>query len=231
MDVPEACSQDPSRDEEPAREVGALRWRSGANYEGEMVGGQYEGFGKYQYAEGSRYRGTYENGQRHGDGQCVFSNGDRYEGMWSFGLRHGQGRYTWATGDEYTVQFASVLHFVPVFRTHWRIARRRESGARGPRTEWVSRRGSTATDTTVNGNLATGTVAVCLRGAMGSTSTMATGTATRHMGRANSALGMGLGTQARCTVGSGTGKAKRCCQTALGTTVCGQRTCAMERDL
>ena len=51
------------------------------------------------YTNGSKYIGELINGNFHGFGIFSYSNGDKYEGNWINGKRTGQGKYTWPSGS------------------------------------------------------------------------------------------------------------------------------------
>ncbi|KAK7386291.1 hypothetical protein VNO78_26422 [Psophocarpus tetragonolobus] len=74
-------------------------------YEGDWVGGKYDGYGVETWARGSRYRGQYREGLRHGLGIYKFYSGDVYGGEWSNGQCHGFGVHTCNDGSHYVGEF------------------------------------------------------------------------------------------------------------------------------
>ncbi len=97
---------------------------TGENYDGQWVGSQMHGKGRYEYANGDIYDGDWVNGMAHGNGQyvvvhlgvyngefrnniingygkMVYDVGDVYEGEWVNYLRDGFGIYNWSTGEIY----------------------------------------------------------------------------------------------------------------------------------
>lgn len=74
-------------------------------YEGDWVGGKYDGYGIESWARGSRYRGQYRGGLRHGIGVYRFYTGDTYAGEWFNGQYHGVGVQTCSDGSCYVGEF------------------------------------------------------------------------------------------------------------------------------
>ncbi len=57
-----------------------LTLANGDRYEGEVIDGALEGFGRYTWADGKRYEGNFSAGKRQGFGSLTWANGDRYQG-------------------------------------------------------------------------------------------------------------------------------------------------------
>ena len=60
-------------------------------YEGRIVGGKFDGFGKYYFADGSVYAGEFKNSLRNGLGTFKFSDGRIHKGYWENNLMDGKG--------------------------------------------------------------------------------------------------------------------------------------------
>lgn len=75
-------------------------------YEGDMLGGTYQGKGLYVWDNGERYSGDWAKGLQQGHGTYVWPNGDRFEGDYARGLRQGHGTYLWSTGRRYEGDYA-----------------------------------------------------------------------------------------------------------------------------
>lgn len=67
------------------------RFKGNERYEGKIVNGKFEGFGKYFYADGSVYVGEFKNNLRNGLGNFKFKDGRMYRGHWVDDLMHGKG--------------------------------------------------------------------------------------------------------------------------------------------
>ena len=71
-------------------------------YTGLLEGGQYHGWGRYEWADGSVYEGEWVQGARSGFGTMHWPNGVVYEGEWVQGARSGFGTMHWPNGASYT---------------------------------------------------------------------------------------------------------------------------------
>ena len=60
-------------------------------YEGKVVNGKFDGFGKYFYSDGSVYVGEFQKNLRSGLGTFKFSDGRLYRGHWVDNMMHGKG--------------------------------------------------------------------------------------------------------------------------------------------
>ena len=88
--------QDVSVATEPAADV----------YEGPLVNGVREGFGKLTYADGSVYEGEFANNLPSGnDETLLFADGRRYQGTFIEGQMQGYGTLEWPNGDVYVGTF------------------------------------------------------------------------------------------------------------------------------
>lgn len=67
------------------------RFRSGATYDGEWVGGVRDGMGKQCWPDGTVYVGEWKRGRSGGSGEIRHHNGDTYTGEWVNGRAHGSG--------------------------------------------------------------------------------------------------------------------------------------------
>lgn len=75
-------------------------------YEGPLVGGLREGFGKLRYADGSVYEGEFANNLPSGnDETLLFADGRRYQGTFIEGQMQGYGTLEWPNGDVYVGTF------------------------------------------------------------------------------------------------------------------------------
>lgn len=79
---------------------GVLVWyRGGAatsRYEGTLVHGQEDGFGKRIRGEVGTYVGQFRNGEFEGEGTMTYTLGGSYQGSWKAGKRDGRGVITYA---------------------------------------------------------------------------------------------------------------------------------------
>ena len=75
-------------------------------YEGPLVDGLREGFGKLTYADGSVYEGEFANGLPSGNNETLlFADGRRYQGTFIEGQMQGYGTLEWPNGDVYVGTF------------------------------------------------------------------------------------------------------------------------------
>ena len=84
-----------------------LTLANGDRYEGEVIDGALEGFGRYTWADGKRYEGNFSAGKRQGFGSLTWANGDRYQGNFSGNQIEGRGVFLWANGDRYEGSFVA----------------------------------------------------------------------------------------------------------------------------
>lgn len=77
----------------------SIEFKSGAIYQGAIVGGKRSGRGAFTWPSGLYYNGHFKNNQRHGYGQQVWPDGSRYEGKFRKDVRHGNGRHEWKNGE------------------------------------------------------------------------------------------------------------------------------------
>eukprot|EP01090_Pellita_catalonica_P018096 TRINITY_DN569_c0_g1_i1.p1 TRINITY_DN569_c0_g1~~TRINITY_DN569_c0_g1_i1.p1 ORF type:complete len:722 (-),score=101.82 TRINITY_DN569_c0_g1_i1:57-2222(-) len=79
--------------------TGKYIFESGAEYNGEMVKGEFHGYGVYQDAAGTTiYEGDFQNGKRHGNGKLTTPRWF-YQGTFRDNKMEGTGRYTYSNGD------------------------------------------------------------------------------------------------------------------------------------
>ena len=88
---------------------GRYVWADGKSYEGNFAAGKREGFGSLTWVNGDRYRGNFVTGQMQGRGVFVWANGDRYEGSFVANQRDGQGTMQWQSGERYEGQFEAGM--------------------------------------------------------------------------------------------------------------------------
>ena len=84
-----------------------LTLANGDRYDGEVVDGVLEGFGRYIWADGKRYEGNFSAGKRQGFGSLTWVNGDRYQGNFTDNRIQGEGVFLWANGDRYEGSFVA----------------------------------------------------------------------------------------------------------------------------
>ena len=77
-------------------------------YEGEMINGRKEGYGKRYYDNGY-YIGQFSNDLKSGKGKYFFNNGEIYEGEFDNDLLEGYGKYIYKNGNYYVGSFSKNL--------------------------------------------------------------------------------------------------------------------------
>ena len=82
-----------------------VRWGEGWSYEGEMVGGHFEGQGTLVNDKKDRFEGQWKDGKLNGMGSVVHENGERYDGAWKDDLPNGHGILTRADGSKLEGEF------------------------------------------------------------------------------------------------------------------------------
>jgi len=80
---------------------------NGDRYDGGVIDGALEGFGRYTWEDGKRYEGNFSAGKRQGFGSLTWANGDRYQGNFSGNQIEGRGVFLWANGDRYEGSFVA----------------------------------------------------------------------------------------------------------------------------
>ncbi|CEL96913.1 unnamed protein product [Vitrella brassicaformis CCMP3155] len=73
----------------------------GDKYEGEWVGGVFDGYGVLERPDGQKYEGQVKDNQYNGTGKLTDRSGFVYEGDFKDGRYHGKGKYTYANGSSY----------------------------------------------------------------------------------------------------------------------------------
>eukprot|EP01118_Nematostelium_gracile_P018084 TRINITY_DN7906_c0_g1_i4.p1 TRINITY_DN7906_c0_g1~~TRINITY_DN7906_c0_g1_i4.p1 ORF type:complete len:375 (-),score=70.08 TRINITY_DN7906_c0_g1_i4:23-1147(-) len=81
---------------------GAIRWRNGDYFEGNIKKWMRNGPGKFLFPNGQAYDGDFCDEDYHGKGKLTLQNGVVYEGQWEKGSKHGQGTMTWPGGFSYS---------------------------------------------------------------------------------------------------------------------------------
>lgn len=79
----------------------SLAWPDGSKYDGDQIGGKFEGRGVFVSAQQDRLDGEWKNGLLNGHAAVTWANGNRYEGAWANGKAEGRGVEVWANGDRY----------------------------------------------------------------------------------------------------------------------------------
>ncbi len=77
-----------------------VRWGQGWSYEGDMVGGRFEGQGILINDKQERFEGTWKEGKLNGAGSVARAGGERYEGDWKDDLPNGHGVLVRADGSK-----------------------------------------------------------------------------------------------------------------------------------
>ena len=70
-------------------------------YIGEVVGGNMEGKGDFNWKTGDKYSGEWRNNLRSGKGTYSWADGDRYEGEWKNHMQEGRGLFYWSNGNRF----------------------------------------------------------------------------------------------------------------------------------
>ena len=82
-----------------------VRWGEGWSYEGDMVGGHFEGQGVLANGKKDRFEGQWKDGKLNGTGSVAHENGERYEGDWKDDLPNGHGILVRADGSRLEGEF------------------------------------------------------------------------------------------------------------------------------
>ena len=67
------------------------RYKTGAEYTGEWLGGFRHGIGTIQWRDGASYQGNWSEGKADGYGRLIFPNGDQYMGSFKNDKANGWG--------------------------------------------------------------------------------------------------------------------------------------------
>ena len=68
-------------------------YEGGSRYEGSVLNGVKNGFGKFFYEDGGSYEGEWKNGEIQGYGKLYYQSGNlAYEGYWTKGEFDGKGK-------------------------------------------------------------------------------------------------------------------------------------------
>lgn len=73
----------------------------GGEYEGDVVGGKRQGYGKMTWNDGSEYIGYWDNDTPHGKGTFKSNGVLTYDGNWKHNEWHGYGVWYYSTGAKY----------------------------------------------------------------------------------------------------------------------------------
>ncbi len=79
----------------------SLAWPDGSNYDGDQIGGKFNGRGVFVSAQQDRLEGEWKSGVLNGHAVVTWANGNRYDGGWLNGKAEGHGVETWTNGDRY----------------------------------------------------------------------------------------------------------------------------------
>lgn len=91
LELGEAGPASVGHDLSSGRERKWHRFRSGATYDGEWLGGIRDGVGKQCWPDGTVYVGEWKRGRAGGRGEIRHYDGDIYTGEWINGRAHGSG--------------------------------------------------------------------------------------------------------------------------------------------
>lgn len=91
LELGEAGPASIGHDMSSGRERKWHRFRSGATYDGEWLGGVRDGLGKQCWPDGTVYVGEWRRGRAGGRGEIRHYDGDIYTGEWINGRAHGSG--------------------------------------------------------------------------------------------------------------------------------------------
>jgi len=91
LELGEAGPASLGHDHSSVRERRWHRFRSGATYDGEWLGGVRDGVGKQCWPDGTVYVGEWRRGRAHNRGEIRHYDGDIYTGEWVNGRAHGSG--------------------------------------------------------------------------------------------------------------------------------------------
>ena len=86
------------------------RLADGSIFEGKLVNGLPDGYGKQNFPNGDEYLGYFIKGKRNGTGKMYRPNGYSYHGDFENNKMTGYGVMTYHNGEEYRGQFKNGLH-------------------------------------------------------------------------------------------------------------------------
>ncbi|HWU55765.1 MAG TPA: hypothetical protein VN175_09700, partial [Rhizomicrobium sp.] len=75
------------------------RWGKGWSYDGEAIGGRFNGFGILTTEDSDRFDGRWDNGKMNGFGVLLRANGERYAGDWKDDKPNGKGQLRHTDGS------------------------------------------------------------------------------------------------------------------------------------
>ena len=105
-----------------AQEAETATELSSGLYEGPLVNGVREGFGKLTYPDGAVYEGEFSNNLPSGSNATLqFADGKRYQGTFINGLMQGYGTLEWPNGDIYVGTF-NQNHITGSGTFYWRAS-------------------------------------------------------------------------------------------------------------
>jgi hypothetical protein len=85
------------------------RWGQGWSYDGETVGGRFNGTGILTTDTSDRFDGQWSDGKMNGFGVLLRANGERYAGDWKNDRPYGSGELRHADGSLLTGTFVGAL--------------------------------------------------------------------------------------------------------------------------
>jgi len=88
-------------------EMVKVEYDNGDIYEGSLVCGKKNGYGKMFYSNGDIYDGEWKDDGRNGKGKMIYENGEVYEGEFRNGTRHGNGKMMYKDNEVYEGEFRS----------------------------------------------------------------------------------------------------------------------------
>mmetsp|Transcript_32891 Transcript_32891/g.57483 ORF Transcript_32891/g.57483 Transcript_32891/m.57483 type:complete len:372 (-) Transcript_32891:1373-2488(-) len=88
---------------------GKFLWKSGDCYIGQWLVDKQHGWGQNSWADGSSFVGCYKGDLKHGVGEYEWEDGARYLGCWNENKMHGLGQHTWPDGREYIGEWKEGL--------------------------------------------------------------------------------------------------------------------------
>ena len=76
-------------------------WADGSRYDGNQLGGEFDGVGVFSSTTGDKLDGQWKAGALNGHATVTWANGDRYDGEWKNGKSDGRGTEVWADGRRF----------------------------------------------------------------------------------------------------------------------------------
>lgn len=102
IEIDEDADAKPVVDSSSNRLKKTINYDDGTIYEGEVLNGKPDGYGKMMFSNGNIYEGFFLNGKRGGKGRFTWSSGAFYEGVWVQDLREDEhGHQLFSDGSVY----------------------------------------------------------------------------------------------------------------------------------